>query len=240
MAANYVVSKGINDLPGRVGVNIEYTYRSGYVAPYVNYGSGFKEPSGGKGYVMQYVLFRVEKPGEYLVINKGEIAVQPGTPGSSSYSFLSSRYDLTKVFGQGTIYPANPITGEQAVMLYAVVTRREGEITGMTPVQKASKLGIGDVIGRSQLTGYMDNQSSVSMAVKLYCTKANINPDFMKPSRVIFIENGTDINSRLYPYVALGVDLELTTLNNNRFDANGRTTIGNMLDMVSKVLEKLN
>jgi hypothetical protein len=34
--------------------------------------------------------------------------------------------------------------------------------------------------------------------------------------------------------------MELITLNNNRFDAKGRTTIGNMLDMVSKVLEKLN
>lgn len=240
LVANYVVSKGINDLPGRIGVNLEYTYRSGYIAPFVNYGLGFKEPAGGKGYVMQYVLFRVEKPGEYLVINKGEIIAQPGPTGSGSYSFLSSRYDLTKVFGQGTIYPANPISGEQAVMLYAVVTRREGEITGMTPAQKASKLGIGDIIGRSQLTGYMDNQSSVSMAVKLYCTKANINPDFMKPSRAIIIENGSDINSRLYPYVTLGVDMEFIALNNNRFDATERTTIGNMLDMISKALEKLN
>jgi len=237
--ANYTVSKNINDLPGRIGVNLEYTYRSGYIAPYVNYGQGFAEPTGGKGYVMQYVLFRVEKPGEYLVINKGEIVPQPGATGSSSYSFLSSRYDLTKVFGMGTVYTANPISGEQAVMLYAVVTRREEEITGLTPVQKAAKLGIADVVGRSQLTGYMDNQSSVSMAVKLYCTKANINPDYMKPSKVIFIENGNDINSRLYPYVALGVDLEFISLNNNRFDATGRTTIGNMLDMISKVLEKL-
>ncbi|NLX63960.1 MAG: hypothetical protein GX022_04185 [Clostridiaceae bacterium] len=240
LTANYAVSKDINDLPGRMGVNLEYTYRSGYIAPYVNYGQGFAEPAGGKGYVMQYVLFRVEKPGEYLIINKGEIAVQPGTSsGSGSYSFLSSRYDLTKVFGPGTVYTANPISGEQAVMLYAVVTRRENEITGLTPAQKAAKLGIADVIGRSQLTGYMDNQSSVAMVVKLYCAKANINPDYMKPSRVIFIENGSDINPRLYPYVVLGVDLEFTTLNNNRFDATGRTTIGNMLDMISKVLEKL-
>jgi len=236
---NYAVSKDINDLPGRMGVNLEYTYRSGYTAPYVNYGQGFAEPTGGKGYVMQYVLFRVEKPGEYLVINKGEIVPQPGPTGSGSYSYLTSRYDLTKVFGTGTVYTANPISGEQAVMLYAVVTRREDEITGLTPVQKAAKLGIADIIGRSQLTGYMDNQSSVSMAVKLYCTKANIDPDHMKPSRVVFIENGSDINSRLYPYVALGVDLEIITLNNNRFDAAGRTTIGNMLDMISKVLEKL-
>ena len=238
MTANYAVSKGINELPGKIGVNLEYTYRSGYIAPYVNYGSGFTEPAGGKGYIMQYVLFRAEKPGEYIVINKGETVVQPGTPESGQYSYLSSRYDLTRVFGPGTIYPANPISGEQAVMLYAVVTRREGEITGMTPVQKATKMGIADVIGRNQLTGYMDNQSSVSMAVKLYCAKANINPDYLKPSRVIFIENGAEINSRLYPYVAAGVDLELTTLNNNRFDPKGRTTIGNMLDMISKVLEK--
>jgi len=239
LAAAYAVSKDINDLPGRMGVNLEYAYRSGYIAPYVNYGQGFAEPTGGKGYVMQYVLFRVEKPGEYLVINKGQTVPQPGSSGSGSYSFLSSRYDLTKVFGPGTVYTANPISGEQAVMLYAVVTRREEEIIGLTPAQKAAKLGISDVIGRSQLTGYMDNQSSVSMVVKLYCAKANINPDYMKPSRVIFIENGNDINPRLYPYVVLGVDLELTTLTNNRFDATGRTTIGNMLDMISKVLEKL-
>lgn len=240
MAANYVVSKGITELPGRIGINLEYTYRSGYIAPFVNYGSGFKEPAGGKGYVMQYVLFRAEKPGEYLIINKGAIIAEPGTSGSDSFSFISSRYDLTKVFGQGTIYPSNPISGEQAVMLYAVVTRREGEITGMTPAQKASTLGLDDIIARGRLTGYMDNQSSVSMAVKLYCTKANINPDFMRPSKTIIIENGAEISSRLYPYVVLGVDLNFTALNNNKFNAGERTTIGVMLDMVSKVLEKFN
>ena len=113
MTENYAVSKGINELPGKIGVNLEYTYRSGYIAPYVNYGSGFTEPAGGKGYIMQYVLFRAEKPGEYIVINKGETVVQPGTPESGQYSYLSSRYDLTRVFGPGTIYPANPISGER-------------------------------------------------------------------------------------------------------------------------------
>ncbi|MGI6084730.1 MAG: hypothetical protein ACOYIF_04720 [Acetivibrionales bacterium] len=240
ITANNAVSKEITELPGKIGVKLEYTYRSGYITPYVNYGSGFKEPAGAKGYVMQYVLFRVEKSGEYLIINKGAIIAEPGTSGGDSYSFLTSRYDLTKVFGQGTIYPSNPISGEQAVMLYAVVSGREGEVTGMTPAQKASVLGLDDIIARSRLTGYMDNQSSVSMVVKLYCARANIDPDYMKPSRTIVIENGAEISSRLYPYVVLGVDLNLTTLNNSKFNANERTTIGAMLDMVSKVLEKFN
>lgn len=239
LAASIAVTKGINEFPGKIGIKLEYSYHSGFITPFVNYGSGFKEPSGGKGYVMQYVLFRAEKPGEYLVIGKGQIIAPPGTVVDSSISRLSSKYDLTKVFGQGTIYPANPIKGEQAVMLYAVITNQDSKITGMTPVQKASTMGLGDIIGRNQLTGYMDNQSSVSMSVKLYCTKANINPAYMKPSKTITIENGNEINSRLYPYVVLGVDLDITKLNNKRFDANGRTTIGAMLDMVSKVLEKL-
>ena len=125
-------------------------------------------------------------------------------------------------------------------MLYAVVTNRDSQVTGMTPVQKASTLGLGDIISRSQLTGYMDNQSSVSMAVKLYGAKANIKIAQMKPSKTIAIQNGSEISPRLYSYVVLGVDLDITRLNNNRFDANGRTTIGTMLDMVARVLEILN
>lgn len=239
LPADYVVTKGINEFPDKIGVRIEYSFQNGFITPYVNYGAGWKDPTGGKGYVMQYVLFRAEKPGEYIIAVKGQTGTQPGTPDNSALSFLSSRYDLSKAFGKGTIYPADPIKGEQAMMLYAVVTKRDAELTGMTPNQKVSKLGLGDIIRASELTGYMNNQVSVSMAVKLYCTKVNIDPKLMKPSRTITITNSSEINSRLYPYVVLGVDLNLVTLYNKKFDANGRTTIGSMLDMISKVLEGL-
>lgn len=239
LPADYVVIKGINEFPERIGVKIEYSFQNGFITPYVNYGAGWKDPAGGKGYVMQYVLFRAEKPGEYIIAVRGQAVTQPGTPNNSALSFLASRYDLSKAFGNGTIYTADPIKGEQAVMLYAVVTKRDSEITGMTPNQKVSKLGLGDIIKASELTGYMNNQASVSMAVKLYCTKINIDPKLMKPSKTITISNSSDIDSRLYPYVVLGVDLNLATLNNKKFDAIGRTTIGSMLDMVAKVLEGL-
>ncbi|HHW23264.1 MAG TPA: hypothetical protein GXX26_10360 [Clostridiaceae bacterium] len=238
LPADFVVTKSVNEFPGKIGVKIEYSYQNGYISPYVNYGSGWKSPEGGKGYVMQYVLFRAEKPGEYIVAVKRTSGQQPGTvPDNSALSFLSSRYDLTKVFGNGTIYTANPIKGEQAVMLYAVVTERDMEITGLTPMQKVTKLDLGGIIGSNEITGYMNNQASVSLAVKLYCTKMNIDPKYMRPSKTITITNSSEISPRLYPYVVLGVDLNLVSLNNRRFDANGRTTIGSMLDMVAKVLE---
>ncbi|MGI6622768.1 MAG: hypothetical protein ACOX4T_06480 [Acetivibrionales bacterium] len=237
LPADFVVIKSINEFPGRLGIKIEYSYQNGYTAPYVNYGDGWKSPAGGKGYVMQYALFRAEKPGEYIVAVKRKTIQQPGIPDNSALSFLSSRYDLSKVFGSGTIYTADPIKGEQAVMLYAVVTNRDAEIIGLTPMQKVSRLDLGAIMGANELTGYMNNQTSVSLAVKLYCTKMNIDPKYMRPSRTITIANGAEINSRLYPYVVLGIDLNLVSLNNRRFDANGRTTIGSMLDMVAKVLE---
>lgn len=239
LPANYAVAKSISEFPGKLGVKIEYTLQNGYIAPYVNYGAGWKEPAGGKGYVMQYVLFRVEKPGEYIVAVRGQTAVQPGGTDNSALAYLSSRYDLSKVFGKGTIYLADPIKGEQAVMLYAVVTERDSELTGLTPMQKVTKLDLGSIIGASELTGYLDNQTSVSLAVRLYCAKMNIDPRYMKPSRTITIVNSNDIKSRLYPFVVLGVDLNIAELNNRRFDATGRTTIGNMLDMVARILEGL-
>jgi hypothetical protein len=239
LPANYAVIKSISEFPGRLGIKIEYTMQNGYIAPYVNYGTGWRDPAGGKGYVMQYVLFRAEKPGEYIVAVKGQTSVQPGGAESSALAYLTSRYDLSKVFGQGTIYLADPIKGEQAVMLYAVVTERDAEIIGLTPMQKVSKLDLGGIIGATELTGYLDNQTSVSLAVKLYCTKMNIDPKHMKPSRTITIENSYDIKSRLYPFVILGVDLNIAELSNRRFHATGRTTIGNMLDMVARILEGL-
>lgn len=239
LPANFAVTKSISEFPGKLGVKLEYTLQNGYIAPYVNYGTGWREPAGGKGYVMQYVLFRVEKPGEYIVAVRGQAAVQPGGTDSSALAYLSSRYDLTKVFGKGTIYLANPIKGEQAVMLYAVVTERDAEIIGLTPMQKVTALDLGGIIGASELTGYLDNQTSVSLAVKLYCAKMNIDPKYMKPSRTITIENSSDIKTRLYPFVVLGVDLNIVELSNRRFNATGRTTIGNMLDMVARILEGL-
>ncbi|MCX7773407.1 MAG: hypothetical protein N2376_09890, partial [Clostridia bacterium] len=185
-----------------------------------------------------YVLFRAERPGEYAVAGRGSVIVQPGSVYDNAISRLSSRYDLSKVFGTGTLYPGNALTGQQAVMLYAVLTKKDTQITGLTPVQKASKLGIGDIISAKQLTGYMDNQSSASMAVKLYCAKANVNPAKMKPTRSYFISNSTQINTRLYPFVVLSLDLNIAKLENRKFDALSRTTAGAMLDMVSKVLEK--
>jgi hypothetical protein len=234
---DYIVIKGITSFPGKIGVKISYSYKNGFITPYVNYGSGWKEPVGAKGYVMQVVIFHAENPGEYAVVVRG-IVVPPGGSTDDALSRLSSRYDLTKVFGNGTIYPANPIKGEQAVMLYAVLTNRDSEIEGLTPVQKTSKLGVGDVIAAKQLTGYMDNQTSLSLAVKLYCSKSNLDPAYMEPSRSIVITNDYQIETRLYKYVVLGIDLDLCKLQNNVFNALERTTIGRMLDMMEKVLEK--
>lgn len=238
LSPDFKVVKAITSFPGRIGIKLEYTYRNSYITPYVNYSSTWKEPAGAKAYVMQFVLFRVEKPGEYTVVGSGAVTIPGGSGNDSALAKLSAQYDLSKVFGKGTVYTANPIKGDQALMLYAVVTKRDDELLGLTPVQKASKLGIGDIMSAKQLSGYMDNQSSLSLAVKLYCFKANIDPKLTKPSKTIAISNSSQINSRLYPYVLLGIDLNLTTLDNKKFYATNRTTTGMMLDMVSKALEK--
>lgn len=237
---DYAAVKGITEFPGRIGIKLTYSFQNGYIVPYVNYGTGWKEAPGAKAYVEQVALFRVEKPGEYVVLyRRTSVIVNPESPFEKTLSKLNAKYDMTKVFGKGTIYPENPVKGEQAIMLYAVLTRQDGEVTGLTPAKKASYLGIGDIIGTKQISGYMDNQSSVSMAVKLYCRKANIDPALMKPSRSIYITNSSSIETRFYKYVVLGVDLNITTLGANKtFDATGRTSIGSMLDMVSRVLEK--
>ena len=237
---NYVVSRDIKEFPGRIGVKLEYTHQNGYIVPYTNYGSGWNEAKGAKAYVIQYVLFRAEKPGEYAVlVSAGPAIIQPDPSVGGSISKISRIYDLSKVFGAGTIYPDNPIKGDQAIMLFAVLTRQENEVIGQTPAKKASVLGISNIITPKQLNGYMDNQTSVSIAVELYCTKAGIKTSFMNPTRIINIANISEIRPQLYKHVMLGIDLELAELSQNlTFDAEGRTSIGMMLDMVSKVLEK--
>ena len=237
----FAASKGITDFPGKIGIKLEYRFQNGYIVPFVNYGTGWKEASGSKAYVAQFALFRVEKPGEYAVLTRRtSVIVSPESPFERTLAKLNTQYDMTKVFGKGTIYPENPVKGEQAIMLYAVLTRQDNEVAGLTPARKASYLGIGDIIGTKQISGYMDNQSSVSLAVKLYCKKANIDPALAKPSKTIYIANASSIEARLVKYVTLGVDLNITTLGANKtFDATGRTSIGSMLDMVSRVLEKI-
>lgn len=235
---DFAVKRTIREFPARIGVKLEYQYQNGYIIPYTNYGTGWKEATGAKAYVMQYVLFRAEKPGEYAVfVRSDSVIVQPGTQFEKDFSKLISRYDLSKVFGTGTIYPDNPISGNQAVMLFAVLTHKDDEVTGLTPVNKVTVLGLNDVITPAYLTGYMDNQASIAMAVKLYCSKANINPAYMNPSRIFNI--GSNVKPQLYRYVMLGFDLELADFSEGMtFKAEERTSIGMMLDMVSRVLEK--
>jgi hypothetical protein len=240
LASNTAVSKPVSSFPGGIGVKIEYRNEPGLITPYVNYGgAGWKECPGAKGYYLSYVLFRVTEPGEYAVVASGAVMVNPGGAYGSAVEKLGAKYDLSKAFGKGTLYTANPITGQQAVMLYAVITGRDSEMVGLTPAQRAAALGIGDIVGARELNGYMDNQRSVSLVVKLYCEKAGIPAAMMKPSRTIIITNASQINNRLYQYVVLGIDLGFTRTEGNRFDATGRSSVGQILDMMSKALEML-
>ncbi len=239
LSAALTVNKPITSFPGRVGIKLEYQYRSGLIVPYVNYGTGWKEVSGAKAYAVQYALFRVEKPGEYAVVVGGSINVTPGSPYEGSIAKLAALYDLTKVFGKTTILPSNPITGQQAIMVYALVSDRYDELTGLTPAQSVSKLGVGDVVSGAKLSGYLDNQTSVSLAVRLYADKLGVSASTMKPAKTIVIKNASAINSRLYQYVILGIDLGFAQTSNYLFDAGGRSTTGQYLDMITKVLEKL-
>lgn len=237
--AGIMSDKPILSFPGRIGFKIEYQYEAGLIVPYAREQSsgGWAEVTGAKGYVMQVVLFRVNGPGEYAVLAKGSVPVSPGSSYEGVFGILGSKYDLTKVFGNTTIYPDNPMTGQQAVMLYAVISGRENELAGLTPNQKVASLGIGDILGVKELTGYMDNQASVSLAVRLYCEKSGIPPSMLVPSGTIVITNASQINTRLYRYVVLGIDLGYATTRNGYFDAASRSTTGQILDMVSKVLE---
>lgn len=233
------VNKPITSFPGKVGIKLAYQYRNGLIVPFVNYGTGWKEVSGAKAYAVQYALFRVEKPGEYAVVASGTVTVSPGSPYEGTIGKIASLYDLTKVFGKTTILPSNPITGQQAVMVYALVSDRIDELTGLTPAQGITKLGVGDVVSASKLSGYMDNQTSVSLAVRLYADKLGISAATMKPAKTIVIKNASAINSRLYQYVILGIDLGFAKTSNYLFDAGGRSTTGQYLDMIAKVLEKI-
>lgn len=241
VSAAVVVNKALTSFPGKIGVILENSYRAGFVAPFCKYAgeTTWKEPAGGKGYLTDSVLFGVDRPGEYAVVANGSVTVLPGSPFVNAINALSGKYDLSKVFGKGTIQPANPLTGQQATMLYAVVIERDDELMGLSPAQKVSKLGVADILSAKQLTGNLDNQSAVSLAVRLYCEKTGIPPEKIKPSKPVQIANSSAISTRLYPYVITGVDLKLVQLQNKRFDATGKTTIGQVLDMIKNVLDKV-
>lgn len=241
LTASIAINKPVNSLPGRVGFKIEYQVESGLIAPYVNYhaSKGWNELSSAAGYVLQYILFRADAPGEYAILVKSSISVSPGSPYEETISKLGSRYDLKKVFGNAAIYPGDPMTGQQAVLLYAVLTGRDSELTGLTPNQKVSVLGLGDILGVKELTGYVDNQSALSLAVRLYCAKLGISSSMLQPAGTIVISNAAQVSSRLYHDVVVGIDLGFASLKNNQFDAAGRSTLGQVLDMVLKVLKKV-
>lgn len=241
LSASLIVNKSILSYEGGLGMMLEYQPESGRIVPYANYqaSKGWTEVPGSSGYYLQYIVFRANASGEYAVLAMGTISISPGSPYETIIRKLGAKYDLTKVFGNTTIYPGDPLTGQQALVLYAVLTGKESELIGLTPNQKVSVLGIGDVMGVKELTGYMDNQGALALAVRLYCAKLGISPAMLKPTKTIIITNASQINNRLYNDVVVGIDLGFTTLTNNRFDATGRSTIGQMLDMVSRVLEKL-
>jgi hypothetical protein len=157
-----------------------------------------------------------------------------------SLSRIGGKYDLSYVFGLTPVFPTNPMTGKQSVLLYEVVTDKKEETRGLTMAQKLAALKLGEVIKPKNLLSGIDQQKAVALNVMMYSSRSGIPLSQMTPTRSISISNSAEILPVLLKPVTLGLDMNLSTLDSRkRFDATGTTSIGKMMDMVQKVLDRL-
>lgn len=241
LAAAITGKTAVKQFPGSILVGMDYSWQSGRITPIVlPLGTTvWDEPDGMRAYVMQSAMMRTSVPGEFAIGIAQSVSISGGASASPDLGLVAAKYDLSKVFGSVPVYPGNDMTGQQAVLLFEVISGREEETVGLTMAQRLSTLGLGDVIPTRQLASKLEKQRAVSLAVLLYGDQIGVPASKLKTTRNIYIANQTAIDTKLLPYVRLGLDMKFTSLDAARkFDAKGIARVSDVMGMVVKAMNK--
>lgn len=88
---------------------------------------------------------------------------------------LSQKYDLRKVFGR-TLYPADFVSGENAVTLFEIVTGTTGQVKDLSTAAKINFYGIGDIIPVSSVNRDINRDRPIPSLWRFMLTKPVYRP----------------------------------------------------------------
>jgi len=231
----------VSSFPGAILARLNYTYVNGRIMPLILPAgtTSWKEPSGMRAYTDSQAAFRLDGPA-WMVMGSSK-----GVQGASALTWpgltaISGKYDLSYAFGTKPVYPASPLTGQEAVLLFELIAEKKAEAQGMTMTQKLALLGLGDVIQSRTLLLPVDNQRAVSWSVRLYTGGLGKTVEQIGLVRAPAIANLSDVLPKLQKPVVLGLDMGLAGLDaRKRFDVKGTASVGTLLEMAQKVLTLL-
>ncbi|NLX76255.1 MAG: S-layer protein [Clostridiaceae bacterium] len=242
LSASVVNRSELTELSGGIKLKLLYNSSQNLTVPYMlpRGKTTWVEPSGVKGWMFPYVLITAKVPGEYTVFSIHQITV-PETDGFTDPDLLklSQKYDLRKVFGR-TLYPADFVSGENAVTLFEIVTGTTGQVKDLSTAAKINFYGIGDIIPVSSVNRDINRGQADSLVVEIYAYKTGIPSAMMQPSTYMHISNSKEIPDALYNRVVIALDLGIAELDGNySYHASEKATVEELLKAVITVLELL-
>lgn len=241
--ASIINRKQVQALDGGFKLKILHQGYEGLVEPYaLPYGKyKWEEPKGIKAWMFPYVLISVNTPGQYAVfsIKQVEIPSKDGITDPALQRF-AQKYNLQRVFGSKVLYPGDYVTGDNAVVLFEVITGTEKEVEGLSTPSKIRYYKLERILPTTLIQPAINRQQAASVAVEIYAYKSGISADMMRPLTRHYIRNGDEIQDSIYHRLLIALNLGITQLEpDSTYDGTGKVTVEEMLKEIIVVLELL-
>ncbi len=203
--------------------------------------SKWEEPCGIKAWMFPHVLLTAKTPGEYAVfsIRQFDILTEDDTL-SQDLQRLSQKYNLQRIFGNKALFPGDFVSGDNAVILFEVLTGSEKEVLGLSTPAKVRYYDLDDILPTSVIQPSINRLQAASIAVEIYAHKSGVSTEILRPVIRPYIKNAEEIPDSMYHRLVLAIDLGITELEyDNTYDTDRKTTAEELLSEIIVVLELL-
>ncbi|MDP4093063.1 MAG: ferrous iron transporter A [Bacillota bacterium] len=193
----------------------------GLKTPYVLYNgmSSWQKLSNNISNGANTISFDAAKTGKYVILGMQTATsdLPDGYWASDYINQFTSKYDISDIFaGVGTSFsPDSTVSVKEIVLLYEKVLGKTSEDSGLNLKQKASKLGLDSVVNTGNASGVINKQQMAAVLVKLYAAKLGMDPESLKPRKVIYINDDSSIDSSYYKSVLTAIDIGALSLDGN-------------------------
>jgi hypothetical protein len=189
--------------------------------------------------------FDTLKPGQFVVLSTGlgtMFNIPDGHWSSKDIDAFASKYDLKDIFQTDEATSIDsPITVRDAVLIIEKILTAKGKGSSSTSIAgKVKELGLEGTINFTTPGRNLTRQELAALVMRVYKIKSGVDPEKMKPSRIIIINDDSTINKSYYRAAEMCVDLKIMSLDDKKnFRPVETATKAQMLSAFTRLLRLL-
>ena len=190
------------------------------------------------------VNFTISEPGKYVILQEkrtyGDISVD--YPDKAYIVDFFAKFDVEKIFQLqgGSLYPQQPVSMKEAILLYETVMDRAYQSTTSDIKNKTKQLGIDDILNANTPIKDVSRQQGAALIAKMYGIKAGIEFDRLRLPKYGLAKDEDEIDSKYYKNVMFLLEKDIMKTNNTGyFEPEKHITRGEIMASFAKALEQL-